>query len=125
MLTGSLVLLAAAVLSGLGVGSGGIYLLYLTDVLGLAQYTAQGLNLVFFTCSTLAASLLSLLRGRIHLSRLAPILLGGAVGCAVGALLTGLVPAALARRLLGLLLLVLGARTLGRALSSRPTKRAR
>ena len=117
------VLLFAAVLSGIGVGSGGIYLLYLTGVCGMPQYAAQGLNLVFFSAATLASSLLSLLRGRLECTRLAPVLLGGALGCTLGTLLTGVVPAWLARRLLGLLLLLGGVLALRRALGARLPKR--
>ncbi len=47
-MTGALVAFFAALLTGLGVGSGGFYLLYLTEARGLAQYEAQGLNLLFF-----------------------------------------------------------------------------
>ena len=122
MVTGA-VLLLAAVLSGIGVGSGGICLLYLTDVCGMPQYTAQGANLVFFTLSTLASSLLSLLRGRLDGARLFPLLVGGALGCALGTLLTGAAPARLARRLLGLLLLLCGGLTLRRAFGARSPKR--
>ncbi|MBQ2719173.1 MAG: hypothetical protein IJF73_03800, partial [Clostridia bacterium] len=73
----TLVLFGAAVLSGLGVGSGGLYLLYLTDVLGVGQYAAQGQNLLFFILATLASALLHLGRGSITLKELLPF---GAVG---------------------------------------------
>ena len=102
----------AALLAGLGVGSGGFLLLYLTDVLGLAQYTAQGINLVFFAAATLASSLMSYRAGRLSVARLFPLLLFGALGSVGGALLTLLFPPAVARRGFGLLLLVGGGYTL-------------
>lgn len=40
-----------AILSGLGLGSAGIFVLYLTLIAGFAQTTAQGLNLLFFLFS--------------------------------------------------------------------------
>ena len=40
-----------AVLSGLGIGSAGIFVLYLTLVAGYAQPEAQALNLLFFLLS--------------------------------------------------------------------------
>jgi uncharacterized membrane protein YfcA len=115
-MTGTIISFLAAVLSGLGVGSGGLYLLYLTDVLGTPQYTAQGQNLIFFSVSTLAATLTSVLHGRLPLFRLLPVLLGGSVGCLLGSLLTRLVPAEGARHLLGLFLLSCGLFTLFRML---------
>ena len=40
-----------AVLSGMGVGSAGLFVLYLTAFAGLSQLQAQGLTLVFFLLS--------------------------------------------------------------------------
>ena len=102
------VVLGAALLSGMGVGSGGFYLLYLTEVAGLSQYTAQGANLVFFSVATLSSSLLSLRGGRLSLARLFPLLLYGALGTLIGAALTHLLPPESAARILGLLLTVSG-----------------
>lgn len=108
----TLVVFFAAVLSGMGVGSGGLYLLYLTDVLGVPQYAAQGANLVFFALATLASSLLHLGRGHITLGGILPLLLSGLVGTVGGSLLTFLVPASLARHAFGLFMIVGGAYTL-------------
>lgn len=96
-----LVAFLAAVLAGLGVGSGGFLLLYLTDVAGLPQYTAQGVNLVFFTVATLASTLASYRAGRLSVGRLLPLLILGGIGSIAGALLTLAVPPELARRAFG------------------------
>ena len=106
------VVLGAALLSGMGVGSGGFYLLYLTEVLGIPQYTAQGANLFFFTVATLSSSLLSLRGGRVPLVRALPLLLCGTVGTLIGAALTHLLPPEGATRGLGLLLAISGLATL-------------
>lgn len=122
------VVLGAALLSGMGVGSGGFYLLYLTGVLGLSQYTAQGANLVFFTLATLSSTLLSLSGGRLSLSRLFPLLAVGTVGTLIGAALTHVLPPESAVFGLGLLLSLSGILTLrgelGRLLRKRAKKRA-
>ena len=55
-----LAVLLTATLSCLGVGSAGILVLYLVRVEGLAQLTAQGLNLIFFLCSSGVSLLLCL-----------------------------------------------------------------
>ena len=44
-----------AILSGMGVGSAGLLVVYLTMVLGAPQLTAQGINLLFFLPSALIA----------------------------------------------------------------------
>lgn len=117
--------LVAALLSGMGVGSGGFYLLYLTDILGVAQYTAQGANLVFFSISTLASSLISLRSGRLRMARLLPLLLFGAMGTFFGTLLTYVLPPENARMGLGLLLVVSGLATLRALLLELSRKRAK
>lgn len=107
-----LVVFLAAVLSGMGVGSGGFYLLYLTDVLGVPQYAAQGANLLFFALATLASSLLHLGRGHITLGGILPLLLTGMLGTVGGSLLTLVVPASLARHAFGAVMIVGGVYTL-------------
>ena len=120
-----LVVLVAAFLSGMGVGSGGFYLLYLTDVVGVAQYTAQGANLVFFTVATLAASFISLRGGRLRGDRLVPLLFFGVIGTLGGTLLTRLLPPESARMGLGLLLTAAGLSTLRTLLLEVSRKRAK
>ena len=55
----------AAVLSGLGIGSAGLFVLYLTFVAGYSQPEAQALNLLFFLLSAGASLLLHVRRRRI------------------------------------------------------------
>lgn len=124
-MSGFLVVLVAAALSGMGIGSGGFYLLYLTDVLGVPQYTAQGANLVFFSIATLASSLVSLRGGRLSVPRLLPLLLFGALGTVLGTLLTRLLPPESARLGLGLLLVTTGLATLRALLWEVSRKRAK
>lgn len=124
-MSGFFVVLIAALLSGMGVGSGGFYLLYLTDVLGVPQYTAQGANLVFFSIATLSSSLISLRGGRIVMPRLLPLLLFGALGTVLGTLATRLLPPESARMGLGLLLVISGLATLRTLLLEISRKRAK
>ncbi|MCQ2456993.1 MAG: sulfite exporter TauE/SafE family protein, partial [Clostridia bacterium] len=46
---------AAATLAGTGVGGGGLYVIWLTAVSGMAQKDAQVLNLLFFVAASTAA----------------------------------------------------------------------
>ena len=57
MLLHMLASFAIALLSGMGVGSAGLFVLYLTSVAGLPQLQSQGLNLVFFLLSAGASFL--------------------------------------------------------------------
>ena len=122
---GFFVVFVAALLSGMGVGSGGFYLLYLTDAVGIPQYTAQGANLVFFSIATLASSLISWRGGRLCSARLAPLLFFGALGTVGGVFLTHLLPSGSARIGLGLLLTASGLATLRALLRELSRKRAK
>ena len=107
-----------AVLSGMGVGGGGLLVLWLTFVSGWEIRAAQGMNLLFFSVS--AASSLPL-----HLSRRSPdlreellllfsALPGVFLGCRLSAVLSG----DILRRCFGWFLLAAGAFTLGRMIFS-------
>lgn len=111
-MSGFFLLLFLSVLTGMGVGSGGFYLLYLVDTLGVPQYEAQGANLLFFLLASLASTLVSLRAGRLRIARLLPMLLWGYFGVGAGALLTLLVSPSYARRAFGALLLFGGALSL-------------
>ncbi len=111
-MSGFLFLFLLSVLTGMGVGNGGFYLLYLTDRVGLPQYEAQGANLLFFLLASLASTLVSLRAGRFRGERLFPMLLWGFLGVGFGALLTLFVAPQYARRAFGALLLFGGARAL-------------
>ena len=57
--------LLIAILSGLGIGSGGLFVIWLTMVEGMDAATARGLNLLFFVFSASAALVVHLILRRI------------------------------------------------------------
>ena len=73
-----------AVLTGLGVGSGGLYILWLTFIKNIPQAEAQGMNLAFFITAALAAATVNILKKRISFSSLFLILPCGIIGAAAG-----------------------------------------
>ena len=101
--------LVAATLSGLGVGSAGILVLYLTGAQGMPQLAAQGANLIFFlACGSI--SLLFSLRKTPPLWRYQPfLLLGGIPGALLGTALAATLPEGALRLAFGLLLILCGA----------------
>ena len=76
---------AVAVLCGLG-GGGGIFVLYLTAVVGMAQVTAQGVNLIFFLSSAVGAFAVNRKNKLIDLKPFAVISLSGIPLSILGAL---------------------------------------
>ncbi len=80
------ILMAAliAVLSGLGVGSGGLLVIWLTMIEGIDAERARGLNLLFFVFSASAAFLLHLSKRRIKLRLVATLALFACIGTLAG-----------------------------------------
>ena len=100
--------LLIGLLAGLGVGSGGLLIVYLTAVDGMDQLAAQGLNLATFVFALGAAVLVHLHRRQLPMAVLAFIVVFGAVGALLGSLLAHVVHGSFLRVALGCLLLFMG-----------------
>lgn len=101
-----------ALLSGLGVGSGGLLVIYLTLITQTPQLQAQGINLVFFLFSAGASMLFHLSRRRLIAPLCILLITAGLPGALIGSRLAALLPAALLRRLFGAFLVAAGTLTL-------------
>ena len=73
-----------SVLTGLGVGSGGLYILYLTLIKNIPQAEAQGMNFAFFITASLAAAIVNLFKRRISFIPMAFIVPAGLLGTYFG-----------------------------------------
>lgn len=100
---------AVAILSGLGIGGGGLLVIYLSLVLGVGQLEAQGINLIYFLFSSGAAMLIHLLRRRLNFRLIGYLAVCGVVGAVLGSWLAGITSPEVMRRCFGCLLLVSGA----------------
>jgi uncharacterized membrane protein YfcA len=98
----------SAVLSGLGVGSAGLFVLYLTLVAGYAQPEAQSLNLLFFLLSAGAALLLHVRDRKIPLRVVLFLIACALPGALAGSFLVRALDATVIRRLFGGMLVVTG-----------------
>jgi len=108
----ALATLAIAVLSGLGVGSGGLFVIWLTMIEGLNAISARGYNLLFFVFSAGAALVFHALRKRLRARLVIFMAIFASVGTAIGALVGQHISADLLRKLFGALLVVSGGYTL-------------
>jgi uncharacterized membrane protein YfcA len=106
--------LLIAVLSGMGVGSGGLLVLYLTMVRSTPQLQAQFLNLLFFIFASAASLCIHLTRRRIRAIPALLLTATGLCGSLLGARLAISLPEVWVSRLFGLFLLISGAITLAR-----------
>jgi len=97
-----------AVLVGLGVGSGGLFIIYLTAALSLDQLSAQGANLLFFLAASLGGIAVHLFCRRVRFRLLLPFLLLAIPGALLGAFIAGKTDPSLLKRLFGGLMLLSG-----------------
>ena len=97
-----------SVLCGMGLGSGGIYIVYLTVFAGFEQLYAQGLNLYFFIFSTASALIIHIKNQKLHPERLTYICALGSLGCIGGALLAQNLDSGILRNIFAILLIVSG-----------------
>ena len=112
MLTTLLITFLLAALSGMGVGGGGMFVIYLSLFTDTPQLTAQGMNLLFFLCSS-GASMLIHLRRRTLCGMLILVMASfGILGALLGAALSAYLPQALLRKIFGAMLIVSGILTL-------------
>lgn len=97
-----------AALSGMGVGGGGLFSLYLGAVSNYSQIEIQGLNLLFFLFAAGSSVLIHLLRRRIFVLPLGLMLAAGIPGSLLGSRLALLADGALLRDLLGIMMISAG-----------------
>lgn len=108
VLAGCLAGFGAGFIGGLGLGGGGVFVLFLTLFCGVGQLRAQGMNLAFFIPVGLFA-LFFHIRGRLVDFRMVwPAVLLGLPGAALGSLMAAHLGGGTVGRLFGLLLLALG-----------------
>ena len=117
-----IVTLIVAVLSGMGIGSGGLMVLYLTLIRGAPQLTAQGFNLLFFLFAATSSMGVHLARRTIRLPAVLLMVAAGLPAAYLGTQLALLLPQGLVGRLFGIFLILAG---LPGVFGSRRTEKAR
>lgn len=102
----------AALFSGavgaMGLGGGGVLVLYLTLSLGMEQLQAQGINLIFFLPCAVISIAIQLKRKMIDLPTAGWMALGGAIGVLGGMWLTKILNGALLSKIFAVFLIVVG-----------------
>ncbi len=98
-----------AALSGMGVGGGGLLLIYLTLVGEMEQRQAQLYNLIFFLAASAASLLIHALRRSIKPGVVLWLSLGGVIGALLGSFLSGVLGGDVLGIMLGAFLFISGA----------------
>ena len=102
----------SGILGALGVGGGGVLIIYLVVFMGIDQVTAQGINLLFFLPCGLVAIIIHAIKKRIRWATVLPCVLGGAVGVPLGTWLLNYIGSALLRQIFAGGLILLGIKEL-------------
>ena len=100
------------ILSGFGIGGGSLLILYLTAVAGMDQYTAGGINLLYFLCCAPAALISHIRHKRVEGKAVLWCTLAGVATSVAAAFVASAMNTDLLRRLFGILLLYIGVREL-------------
>ncbi|MBQ9745464.1 MAG: sulfite exporter TauE/SafE family protein [Clostridia bacterium] len=99
-------------LAGMGVGGGGLFVIYLTFARGADQLSAQGTNLLFFLAGAVPALAVHLRKRKLCLFAMLTVGLAGVCGTLLGAYLIAHTEPGLLRKAFGVLLLLSGAAVL-------------
>ena len=97
-----------ATLAGMGIGSGGLMVLYLTLIRNAPQITAQGFNLLFFLFASASSMVIHLLRRNIFWLVVLIMILAGLPAAYLGTRCAMWLPDAWGTRLFGLFLVIVG-----------------
>ena len=97
-----------AILSGLGVGGGGLFVVYLALFTDTPQLQIQGSNLAFFLCCASASLIVHLRKRKIFFGSVLIMSLFGISGAAVGSMLSFSTNQILLRKIFGAMLLASG-----------------
>ncbi len=103
---------AVALLSGLGIGGGGLLVIWLVLFAGVEQIEAQGINLVWFIFSSVAAMIVHLIKRKLNFKLIFFLAAIGSIGAVVGSFMARSVDPAVIKKCFGLLLTLSGIWTL-------------
>ena len=99
---------AISVLTGLGVGSGGLMVIFLALFTTTPQLTAQGINLLFFAISAGASLPIHLLRRKILVSSVLVMTAFGILGAILGSITSSIIDEGILRKIFGTMLVTTG-----------------
>lgn len=97
-----------SLLSGLGIGGGGLFIVYLALFTDTPQLAAQGLNLLFFLFSAGASLPVHLTKRKIFTGAIGIMIITGALGALFGAYLSSHIDESVLRKMFGALLCISG-----------------
>ena len=108
----------ASSLAAMGVGGGGLLIIYLTEIVGIEQRSSQGINLIFFLCASISALSVHLRKRKLAFDLALCFGISGSLGAAIGCTIAKNASNELLRHSFGILLLIAGSITLYKTASA-------
>ena len=102
------VMIFLGILYGCGMGGGGLLVVYLTMVSGMAQGDAQALNLYFYIIASTSAAFLLMKRRKVNPVLVVICALSGLPGAYFGSVLRKVISVVLLRKIFGAMLVLTG-----------------
>ena len=117
-----LIVFVIAALSGMGVGGGGLFVIYLSLFTATPQLMAQGINLLFFLLCAGSSLLFHLQKRKIYFVAVAIMAGAGIVGSLLGSTVAAQIDESILRKIFGVMLVISGIITLKRSTSKTSTE---
>ena len=108
LITSIIIAFFISILSGLGVGGGGLLVIYLALFTNTPQLSVQGINLAFFLFSASASLTVHLTKRKIFLGAVTLMSLFGIAGALAGSYLSNYIEESLLRKGFGMMLIFSG-----------------
>lgn len=96
----------SGLIGGLGLGGGGVLLIYLTVLKDVAHPKAQGINLLFFLPVSLVAVIIYVVKKKIYFKKIWQFIVFGIIGTAGGSYLSSVIKPALLGKFFGGFLII-------------------
>lgn len=112
-----------ALVSGLGVGGGGLFAVYLAVFTELPQLSVQGFNLLFFIFCAASSVTVQLFKRKINFIAVAIMIVFGLIGAGMGSLSAAVLPEEYLRRAFGIMLTATGILSLKSSLGAKYSKK--
>ncbi len=100
--------IVSGILSSMGVGGGGILLIYLTLYRGINQMQAQGINLIFFVFVSLFSTIFFTSKNLVNLKKISLLMIFGILGSIIGFKLSLTLNSTILCKIFGVSLLIIG-----------------
>ena len=112
-----------ALLMGMGVGGGGLFVIFLTLCLNFGQINAQGTNLMFFIIAIIASFLVHIRKRKLNINQIFIMTVIGSIGSVIFSNLVNYVNPEIPRKMLGGLLIIGGGYSLYKSFFAQKKKK--